>query len=143
MTIDSPPAGRPWYRDRGLAIIWVSGGLLTLVVGAGLLPRPALGAVTWLAMAAMEATQAALCWMIGNTPAVKRSVRRFWRAAALAPVLFAAGSLTQTVLAVHDPYARTVFTGTPLQAALATTGAAILVTALLSAPVELFTHRAR
>lgn len=142
MTTDAA-AGMPWRRDRGLAAIGLTGTALLLVLGLELLPTSLLGPVVWPCLTLLEITEVVLCLAVLGRPTLARQYRRFWIVLTAAPVLFAASSAVQTVVAVRHPLAREVFTGAPAQVVLVSGGALALISTLLSAPLTLTTRRER
>lgn len=107
---------------------------MVAVVAAGwTLFGPAPAAVSWLGQAVLDAIFAWFSWRIARDPGISAPVRRFWRAAVLGGVLFAAGALLQIPRGLGGPRAGAMTVGVSVMI-LTVAGTACVLWAILAHP---------
>jgi diguanylate cyclase (GGDEF)-like protein len=145
-----PTARRP--RLRALTALRHDRFLMSLVAGtaatAVFLASDVGGAgvqvvVTWAFIAVVHVCLAVAGRSLSRTPGLSPSARRFWRAVAVAGVIYLAGDLAQVVTAALDPLDPASATGGPVQLAALSFGSAWLGLALLMSPLGFSSRRER
>ncbi|MEU4216962.1 GGDEF domain-containing protein [Actinoplanes sp. NPDC026623] len=125
-----------------LALLAVTAGLV-LWYATGPQSRTAQVVTAWAFVAAVHACLIWITRSFARTPGLPALARRFWRAVLLGAVAYLVGDLAQVALAVTRPDLADAATGGTVKIATMSAASAWILLALLAAPIDLATRRAR
>jgi diguanylate cyclase (GGDEF)-like protein len=130
-------------RDR--VLLALGGGTAAAALGyaldLGTRSAQVIGA--WAFIAAIHVCLGGVARTVSRAPDLTRAARRFWRAVAVAGLIYLAGDLAQIVTAARHPLTATAATGDPIQLGTLSLGSAWLGLALLMSPLGLTSRRER
>ena len=132
-----------WTGDR-LLVVLVAGTAALIALFAGDVAGAGVQVVAaWAGVAAIHVGLAWVAASTARTPGLPGPTRRFWRAVAVAGVIYLGGDLAQVIAAVRDPSAATAATGGPVQLLTLSLGSAWLMLTLLTVPLGFGSRRER
>ena len=140
----------PWLRiaaalARDRVLLGLGGATTAMMIwyatNAGTRSAQVIGA--WTFIATIHLCLIAVARAIVTTPDLTPPYRRFWRAVAIAGVIYLAGDLAQVVTAIRNPLAGASVTDGPIQITTLSLGSAWLGVALLMSPLGFESRRER
>jgi diguanylate cyclase (GGDEF)-like protein len=139
----APGTGRHAAPDRLLAGLIAGTAALLTLYATGFATSRVQVVAAWLFVTTIHVCLAWIARSTAETPGLPEPTRRFWRAVAVAGVIYLIGDVAQVVTAVRDPYAATAATGGPVQLITLTLGSAWLMLTLLTVPLGFGSRRDR
>lgn len=135
-----------WQRadpDRLLVCLMAGTGALLALFAMDFATSAVQVGTAWIFIATIHVCLAGVARSTAAMPGLAPPTRRFWRAVAVAGVIYLIGDLAQVVTAVRDPLADAAATGGPIQLITLSLGSAWLMLTLLTVPLGLASRRDR